>query len=964
MRILFIFALMFTVFLSISTYAQDSKEKGRISGKIVEKKTGGDMIGARVMIKDTKMGAVSKFDGSYLIKNVPPGEYTLVFSYVGYAKKEVTNVVVEPNDVTKINISMQEEVLEKDEVVVTAKSVKETGAALLKERQKAEAFSDAIGAEEISRTGGGNAADAIKQLTGAATVGGKHVYIRGLGDRYSNTQLNGADLPTADPDKKSVHLDLFPTNLIENITTVKTATPDKPGSFTGGTVNISTRSYPEEFSLNFSLSSSYNDQTSFSDDFLGYSNSSTDWVGFDNGKRSLPGIVKNNEVPDYGMTYADDEAAHKLDKMSKAFNNEMAPKRKHVPMNSGFSLSAGDQFELFGNSLGFFATLSYDRKYKLYNNGDYNKYVRKGEGNNIDSLRVSYDYADNKGEDEALWGSMVNAAYNFHENHQITYNYMRNQSGLSQARYMEGIFPDDLNDIHDTMQTRALKYTERSISSNQLKGEHFFPWLLNSKLDWNFAYNVTSQDEPDMRFFNNDFHHWSYYDKEKGDTVSGTTHYIHTNLYSAPTRYYRQLEEKLYNFNVNFEIPLKEVIGAQLKFKTGFSYQDKFREFREKRYLFKYQGNDKGYYGDPFAYFSQDNMGIVGYDSLLQTYQWGVHVVDATEKRSSYDGERNIQALYGMIDWYIYDNLRIIGGARYETTDLWVASHDPGLDTGEVEQFDLLPSVNLVYQLFSNMNLRAAYGKTVARPTMRELAPYPSLDFIGSFIFLGNPNLKRTIVDNYDIRWEWFLNPGEIIAVSGFYKSFKNSIERVIKNENGEINFQNVDDATVYGLEFEFRKNLGTFYEPLKYFQTGFNVTLIHSEVKIAEDELKIIREYDPNASAYRPLQGQSPYIVNFDLGYVNPDWGTTATLHYYVFGKRLSEVSPLGAPDVYQFPEPDLNIVVSQRLFDGFKVKASAKNLLNAGVKKAQEFKGKDYIYYQYNYGRTFSIGISYSIN
>ena len=348
-----------------------AQETGTITGKVVDATTGDELVGATVMIKDNKLGSVAKIDGSFRIANVPVGEYTLTVNYIGYTKVEIKGVKVTPAEVNKLNVSLQPEDVMTDEVVVTARALKTTGAALLKDRQKAGAMSDAIGAEEISRTGGGDAADAIKKVTGATTVGGKYVYIRGLGGRYSSTQLNGANLPSADPDKKAVHLDMFPSDLIENIKTIKTATPDKPGDFTGGTVDINTKSFPEQFKFGLSMSSSYNTNTT-GRTILTHNSSPTDFLGYDNGEREVPDLIQQRfnvpkmikqdgklvENPDYGIpeiTQArsknNTDKALLLDELSTAFDREFAPHNMSAPLNTGFSINAGDN--LWENKLGY-----------------------------------------------------------------------------------------------------------------------------------------------------------------------------------------------------------------------------------------------------------------------------------------------------------------------------------------------------------------------------------------------------------------------------------------------------------------------------------------------------------------------------------------------------------------------------------------------------------------------------------
>jgi len=287
---------------------------------------------------------------------------------------------------------------------------------------------------------------------------------------------------------------------------------------------------------------------------------------------------------------------------------------------------------------------------------------------------------------------------------------------------------------------------------------------------------------------------------------------------------------------------------------------------------------------------------------------------------------------------------------------------------GFLDDKDILPSLNLIYQLTENMNIRASFGKTLARPNFREKAPYANYNFTADYIFIGNPDLKRTLIDNYDLRWEWFLRPGEIIAVSGFYKFFKNPIERVINvfyaSEGGEIFYDNIDKADVMGVEIEVRKRLDELLEVLSNFSLGTNISLIDSKVDITAEELAVIRAVDPNSESTRQLQGQSPYLVNVELGYDNINSGTYVSLFYNVFGDRLAEVSIGGTPDVFERSRPMLDFTLSQSVYSNFNVKLTVKNILNSPYKLTHEFKGSEYVRTEYKTGTSFSLGIGYSLN
>lgn len=323
----------------------------------------------------------------------------------------------------------------------------------------------------------------------------------------------------------------------------------------------------------------------------------------------------------------------------------------------------------------------------------------------------------------------------------------------------------------------------------------------------------------------------------------------------------------------------------------------------------------------------------------------------------------DIAAGYGMVELPVNARFKVIGGVRLESTEIEVVSRDSTQGIGDLDEVDLLPAINLVYQLTDNMNLRAAATRTLARPTFREIAPFESFEFINGNFFIGNPDLQRTLITNYDFRWEWFTRPGEILAISLFYKQLLDPIERtIVGGTNGQIKFQNVDEAIVAGLEIEARTRLDFVSPLLEKFAFGTNISFVDSNIDISEDELATRRGVDPDAPASRELQGQSPFIVNADLSYENPESGIAAGFYYNVFGRRLANVSLGGTPDVFERPSPQLDFTLSQRLPMNWRIKLSVKNILGSEYKETYRFAGQDFIYQRYDPGRTFSLGFSFS--
>ena len=974
-------ALIFCVLLGMgfvshvySQVSNDNKNRsaGKITGVVVDSESGETLIGVNVILENSSKGTATNVDGKYAL-NVEPGSYNLVISYISYTKKKITNIQIKPGEVEKIDITLQPESVGLEEVTVTARAVENTEAALLNKRQKSISFSDAISAESISSSGAGDAAQAMKKVVGASVVDGKYVYVRGLGDRYSGTQLNGADLPSADPNKKSFQMDLFPSSLIDNITTVKTFTPDKPGNFSGGLVDVSTKDFPDNFTFEVSASTSFNTQASF-DKILQGNSSNTDFLGFDGGARELPDEVKrylNNpdlEIPDRNSNY---EGATELDQLSTSFEEQMAPRSSEVGLNQSYSISVGNLVELGGNDFGYTASLTYGRSFSGYTNG---KVARWAGASSADSLFSRVNLNDQKGEEKVDIGGMVTASYRLNQNSKVSATYLRTQSGNSVARYLEGTNTKDFS-ASALFQSQTLHYTERGLSSYQLKGKHYLPDLLNATVRWNGSYAVNTQEEPDLRYVMTIRSYLPAFD----EYVYGIDN---SNAQYPPSRYYRNLDESNTNFTTDISIPFTTHTQSKGKFKFGGSYNSADRDFRENRieYVtpedadFTQSINDVD--GDINAFFDPDNIGVI--NSNGQQY-YGLTIEDKTVKRNNYDATRDIYALYGMVDIPIIDRLNFSGGVRMEDAEIETVSQDTSVDVGLLENTDFLPSANLIYNITDKMNVRGSFTKTLARPTFRELAPYVTFQFRGDYLFKGNQDLKRTLITNYDVRWEWYPNPGEIFAVSGFYKHFENPLERVLRIDigNNATSIQNVDKGVVYGAEFEVRKRLNFLSDALRHFLISTNFTIVESKVDIPRTELIQIlnlnsadeAEVDDaisNASENkktRPLTGQSPYTFNFDVSYQNSDLGLSAALNYNIFGDRLTEVVEGTTPDSYQRAYGTLNFVASQNISQRFKIKASVENILNPDVEQSQLFKSTHYLNQSYRKGISFKIGFSYNI-
>lgn len=932
-------------------------QNGIIRGKVIDKETAEPLIGAtvRVLNQDSAMvgGAYTDVDGKFNVENLAPGMYTLVFTYISYADLSLAEVEVKAGEVTYNEVVMgldEEDLGEENTVVLTAKVNRQSEVALLTVKRKATNLVDVIAYEQVKRAGDSDAASAMRRVTGVTVEGGKYVYVRGLGDRYSRTTLNGAEIPGLDPDRNSVQMDMFPSNLIDNIVVYKTFTPDLPANFSGGLVQVSTKDFPEKFTFQWSSSTGFNTQSSFRDDFITYETGGLDFLATDDGTREVPSELQT--IPN--ISFSNQAVADELTQDSRAFDTNIFPDFNGTSiLNHSHSISVGDQKSLGGKPFGYIASITYSHNNSYYNDGNAARWKLTTNVDSTDVLNKLLDFQDTRGWKEVLWGGLINLSYKPGQNHKLAFNYLHNQSGQTSARYLTGGLPDD--DPNLIFETRALTYLERSLDAFQLKGSHNFPNVLNMKADWIASYTRSSQDEPDIRFFSND-----YTINAAGDTLFD----LQPNLYNPPSRYFRTMEEDNVNAKLDLQIPFALWNGLNAKVQFGGYFTLRDRRFVERRFEYQLGSNVAAYNGNPAEFWSDNNLGQIGVDQN-GAFLYGLYITDASQLRNSYNGTQTIGAGYALVDLPITNQLRAIAGGRYERTDLEVTSRDNSLDPGLLDLNDFLPSVSLIWSPQSLMNVRLGYARTLARPTFRELAPYASFEFVRDVVLVGNDTLKRTLIDNLDLRWEWFPTPRELVSASVFFKQFQNPIEQVINPiaQNIELNYRNVDQATIYGLELEFRKSLDFIASALKDFRAGLNLTLIQSFLDINPQELQLIRALDPNADSRRPMFGQSPYTVNAELAYLNDTLGLTANVNFNVFGPRISAISTGGTPNVFEQPRPSLDFSVSQRFASRWSIRFRAQNLLNPEYKQTHTFKDTEFIFQTYRVGRTFSLGISYSI-
>jgi outer membrane receptor protein involved in Fe transport len=939
--------------LTTNLFAQES---GKITGTVVDAGSGETLIGVSVVIEGTIKGAASDIDGNFTIRNVAPGTYTLIASYLSFATQTITGVEIGEGETVKLDIALQPETELLDEIVVTAEVVLNNEAGLLRQRQKSIAFSDAISAESISKSGAGDAAGALKKVVGASVVGGKYVYVRGLGDRYSTAQLNGAELPSADPDKNAFQLDLIPSNVIENIVTLKSFTPDKPGNFSGGLVDITTKDFPEELLFNISTSFGYNTRSTFEDGNLGES-SGSDIFGYDDGRRSIPDLVANTEsIPEYGDSFLKVDEEHQanaqtMDAVSSAFNNEMVPASTTIPLNTGLKVSLGNQFLIGEKEFGYILGFSHKVSYDAYSDGESGYYQLVGNLDDQTILNTNSNYVDNKTDQNVDLGGLASVSFKPNGNNKFSASWLRTQSGTNQGRILSGYREEPAQGGYDSYNSTAIFYTQRKLSSVQLRGEHVIPALNNLKIDWQGTSSVNELEQPDIRFF------------EYGVRTNENTYSISRAIFQRPQRYFRTLNETNKNAFVDITLPI-DLGSATANIKTGGFYLEGDREFNETRFAYEQDQISLNDYEQDFGgFFGATGIDQEATDANNFFIYYNNYIQDRTNPTNSYTGNREISAAYLMAELPIGD-LKLIGGARYETTLIEVASVDTTAPTGNIDVNDILPSATAIYSFSDDVNFRIAYSKTLARPNYREIAPFSGFDAFGGFVNVGNPDLKRTLITNYDARLEWFPNPGEIVALSGFYKLLEDPIERIFLTDRVRTrSWQNVDEGTVYGVEFEVRKNLGFLTSALTDLSLATNLTLVHSEVNVPEEEYEIAVISDPDFSKTRNLYGQSPFILNLDLSYQNQKYDFTVDFNSNLFGDRLSDVTLGANPDVFERSYLTSDLIISKNFKGNFAASLTMGNLFDQRVESTSQLNGEEYRFSSYYKGRSISLSVSYKL-
>jgi len=855
--------------------APDAKAFTGVRGKVLDANTGEGLIEAQIkVVKGGKQTALSDVDGSFELE-LPPGEYEIrVFTPLYTAQRY--KLVIEKGETSELEVKLSSEADATEEVVVVAAPDTATAAVEVMRRRKRASVSDAISAEQISRSPDSSASDAAKRVVGATIQDNRYVIVRGLGGRYSLTLLNGVPLPSPDPDVPAAPLDMFPAALLANLTVIKTFSADMPGNFAGGAMTIESRSYPAKFMLKAKASTGFESESTFQSGYA-YHGGGTDVLGYDDGTRALPDAIPRDRLADDRFSSAPRE---EIIRQQTSFKNNWTLQDDTATPNGSLGLTLGDTVLTRGQRLGYLASVNYDNKSVF-------RATRIGGTPSMDGTQSPYQFAQDQDTHRAGLGGLLTAGWTPSAPHRINLVSLYTHTADDTAARTLG------TDVDGTRNLRTrLSFVERQMFFSQLFGEHDFA---SGKLQIGWQGNIArvAQDEPDTRELL----------QSAGPDGAGIA--IQRGSGTAE-RLFGNLGDVTGGGGLDITVPLDVV-----KLKAGGTLLRSSREYQVRRFHFEVNDDDTAMLA-PDEAFSAAHAGT------------GVVYDERTLPSDGYQATRNISAGYLMADFARWDPIRFVGGARFEQADLDVnlvsdiMQDAPPAPVANRSDRSILPTASVVYGVTKDSALRAGYAMTVARPNFREIAPAQYFDYARRRAISGNPMLEQTTIHNADLRWETYLGPTELVAASVFYKHFVKPIERTLEETSSgqNVGFVNAPSADLYGLELEARASVGRVVPALSELTLGANLSIIHSQIGIAGVE--------------RPLQGQSPYVANLSLGYDHERTGTQADLLYNVFGSRIEEVGAHGNDgNVYEESVHRLDLTVAQRLSKQLKLKLAGTNLL-----------------------------------
>ena len=898
-----------------------------------------------VLVEGTDHFAFTGEDGRYTIE-LPPGDYTLLVRADGLAEQRFADVAVAAGEVTTRDIVLADaaaalagaagEAAEEqhlDTIEVEEQVVRDgSSTAVALDRRYSAQVVDSISAEQISRAGDSDAAAALKRVTGLTLVDGKFIYVRGLGERYSAVTLNGAQVPSPDPTRRVVPIDLFPTDVLDSVEVQKTYSAHMPGEFGGGTVQLRTRSYPDSFRLRASTSLGYAEGTT-GHDGLGYRGGDRDWSGRDDGSRDMPAALLGGRLSELSPAERE-RAAEALAAQG------YTPRDRNLGPNGTLAFGIGDSFGddiRFGYSAALRHAQSWDNREETLR-----KYpVIDG----VVSPTPTEAFERERTERAIDSSALVTAGVAFGGNHKIDSAFMLLRQTTDDVRIDEGYDTEP----SDLIQNHQLEWLENELLVKQFSGQHEFPSLSYFSANWAYTRSDASRIEPNTREYRNawraDTSSWRLVRGSQGNRQRSA-----------------RLDDSAEELAVDLSLPLQLTDDLALTIDAGAGRLERDRDSWIRRYLFRTGAS-------PLI------AGIDHIEDLLTPEFIGtdpalVVLEDAFQPTDVYAAGQELDSRYLSLDIAFADRYRLNVGVRREDNRQEVTTFQPFApntppEVALIDRADTLPAGTFTWMYSDKAQLRVGYSETLSRPDFRELTRSPYTDPVTDATMQGNPNLQPAYLKNYDLRWEYYFSEGEALSVAGFLKEFENPIEIVRVPGTGDLREpRNAREATNYGIELDYVRSLGGLRR-WPVFESGWlgglpwddlflalNYTWIDSEIELGEDVL------GNQTTDNRPLQGQSRYVTNVQLGWRKPDGRAEATLLYNVFGERIAGVGTRGLPDIYEQPLHQLDFVWRQRLGEHWRWSLRLRNLLDEPV----EYTQGGLPYRVYDKGRDVTLSLEWS--
>jgi len=916
-RVIALALLAALVVLPARAVAGDGLEPGTLRGTVKDD-DGERLSGANILLLGTTIGTSTDLDGEYRIEGVPPGEYEIRISFMGYDTKVVPNVLVEAGKTGKLNVELERSDATAsytiEDLVVTADRVLSTEVALITERMKSITIGDAISAERISKSPDGTGSDVLKRVTGLTVAENKFVFVRGTTDRYSVTWLD--DVPVSatdtDVDRRSFTFDVIPASLLSSAVIVKTASPDLPGDFTGGLVRLNTRDIPTERGISISASGGFHQETT-GKEIRRSQGGDTDWLGVDDGSR---------ELPDYEYN-----AGNNYNNLARDLPNTWSQVFRKAPVNGSYSVSYGDRLD-FGDDdgrhvLGIIAGAKYsastERVEFIESPTDTSGYELLHKEGTKDRYKIA-------------WSGLLNLSYSPSPRHRISARGLYVRDARDQVGYSEG---NTTVNSGPGGRSYSMEWDERARYGLQVGGTHEFG-RRSPEVSWKLFGSRSTAEEPDRR-------QADYQLRADGN-----------RSISENSRSWSQLDEDARGFRTDVTVPL-----GLSKAKLGVYYEKRDRSF-----------TTDSFFSDPSTIKSPNYwIRIAGLDTIFVADNYGPRKLTFRSQGAytgEYSGTHQIDAYYAMID-HAFDlfgeRFRFAGGARAEhskqTVEAFATESSSEAVVSEIDKTDVLPSMSLTYMPKEWMNLRLAHFHSVNRPELREMADVKYHDFNEGVNVVGEPDLKRSYIRNYDVRLEAFPGADEVLAVSYFYKGIRNAIElKQIPSSDYKFvrTWFNSPRGHNHGFEVEARKSLGF----LGGFFDDITVVMNYTRVFSAVEYLYEWRWKDEEGNWHtgretreREMQGQAPWTVNAALVYDNPAIGLSVNVLYNRVARRLFSVASTRDGDIWEEPKDVLDLAIRKSLFGFMELKFAAKNLTQGddvktmgpeGLIHSTEYKGASY--------------------